>query len=61
MATEETGVACFGSMCYANDASDLGVGLGTVEIPREKLSDEVERHDFSLYSNVAARCSVRLR
>ena len=50
--TEETGVTYFGSMCYANDASALGVGLGTGEIPREKLSDEAVRRDFSLYSNV---------
>ena len=55
--TEETGVTYFGSMCYANDASALGVGLGTGEIPREKLSDEVVRRDFSLYSNVSSTSS----
>lgn len=55
--TEETGITYHGSMCYANDASALGVGLGLGEIPREKLSDEMVRRDFSLYSNVSSTSS----
>ncbi len=55
--TEETGVTYHGSMCYANDASALGVGLGTGEIPRDKLSDDMVRKDFSLYSNVSSTSS----
>lgn len=57
VATEETGITYNGSMCYANDASALGVGLATGEIPREKLSDEIVRKDFSLYSNVSSTSS----
>ena len=55
--TEETGITYNGSMCYANDGSALGVGLGLGEIPREKLSDEMVRRDFSLYSNVSSTSS----
>ena len=55
--TEETGVTYHGSMCYANDASALGVGLGTGEIPRDKLNDDMVRKDFSLYSNVSSTSS----
>ena len=55
--TEETGVTYHGSMCYANDASALGVGLATGEIPRNKLNDDMVRKDFSLYSNVSSTSS----
>lgn len=55
--TEETGITYNGSMCYANDASALGVGLGLGEIPRNKLRDEIVRRDFSLYSNVSSTSS----
>lgn len=55
--TEDTGISYFGSMCFANDASALGVGLATGEIPEDKLSDEAIRHDFSLYSNVSSTSS----
>ena len=55
--TEETGVTYHGSMCFANDASALGVGLGTGEISRDKLSDDMVRKDFSLYSNVSSTSS----
>ncbi len=55
--TEETGVTYHGSMCYANDASALGVGLGTGEIPRDALTDDMVRKDFSLYSNVSSTSS----
>ncbi len=55
--TEETGITYNGSMCYANDGSALGVGLGLGEIPREKLSDDAVRKDFSLYSNVSSTSS----
>ena len=55
--TEETGNSYYGSMVYANDASALGVALALGEVPREKLSDDVVRRDFSLYSNVASTSS----
>lgn len=55
--TEDTGIGYFGSMCYANDASALGVGVGTGEIAEERLSDDVVRRDFSLYSNVSSTSS----
>jgi cyanuric acid amidohydrolase len=55
--TEETGITYNGSMCYANDASALGVGLGLKEIPHEKLNDGVVRKDFSLFSNVSSTSS----
>lgn len=55
--TEDTGIGYFGSMCFANDASALGVGLATGEIPEDKLSDEAVRRDFSLYSNVSSTSS----
>jgi cyanuric acid amidohydrolase len=55
--TEDTGIGYFGSMCFANDASALGVGVGTGEIPEERLSDEAVRRDFSLYSNVSSTSS----
>jgi cyanuric acid amidohydrolase len=55
--TEETGITYNGSMCYANDASALGVGLGLKEIPRDKLNDSVVRRDFSLFSNVSSTSS----
>jgi len=55
--TEETGITYNGSMCYANDASALGVGLGLNEIPRAKLNDGVVRRDFSLFSNVSSTSS----
>ena len=55
--TEETGAGYHGSMCYANDASALGVGLGLGEIPQDKLNDDAVRKDFSLYSNVSSTSS----
>lgn len=55
--TEETGITYNGSMCYANDASALGVGLGLNEIPRDKLNDGMVRRDFSLFSNVSSTSS----
>src|SRR5262249_41510893 len=47
----------FTSMLYANDASALGVGLATGEIPEEKLGDDVVRRDYTLYSSVASASS----
>jgi cyanuric acid amidohydrolase len=55
--TEETGITYNGSMCYANDASALGIGLGLNEIPREKLNDGMVRRDFSVFSNVSSTSS----
>jgi cyanuric acid amidohydrolase len=55
--TEDTGIGYFGSMCFANDASALGVGVATGEISEDAVTDDKIRRDFSLYSNVSSTSS----
>src|SRR5438876_1919683 len=46
-----------GAGSYANDAAALGVALALGEVPEERLTDEVVRRDWSLYSEVAMTSS----
>ena len=46
-----------GAGSYANDAAALGVAMALGEVPPEKLSDEVVRRDWDLYSEVAMTSS----
>lgn len=47
----------YGAMSYSNDASALGVALALGEVPESELTDEVIRHDWSLFSEVAMTSS----
>ncbi len=51
--TTDLGIGPDGGMCYANDASALGVAAALGEIDGPALRDEDIRRDFSLFSNVA--------
>jgi cyanuric acid amidohydrolase len=42
-----------GAMCYSNDASALGVAVGTGEVSSGLVSDGVIRRNFDLYSDIA--------
>ena len=46
-----------GAGSYANDAAALGVAMALGEVPESKLSDDVVRRDWSLYSEVAMTSS----
>jgi len=46
-----------GAGSYANDAAALGVAMALGEVPAAKLSDEVVRRDWDLYSEVAMTSS----
>ena len=46
-----------GAGVYANDAAALGVAMALGEVPASKLSDEVVRRDWGLYSEVAMTSS----
>ncbi len=46
-----------GAGVYANDAAALGVAMELGEVPESKLSDEVVRRDWDLYSEVAMTSS----
>lgn len=46
-----------GAGSYANDAAALGVALALGEVPESKLSDDVVRRDWDLYSEVAMTSS----
>jgi len=46
-----------GAGSYANDAAALGVAMALGEVPEEKLSDDVVRRDWNLYSEVAMTSS----
>ena len=46
-----------GAGSYANDAAALGVAMALGEVPAEKLSDDVVRRDWDLYSEVAMTSS----
>ena len=46
-----------GAGAYANDAAALGVAMALGEVPESKLSDEVVRRDWDLYSEVAMTSS----
>ena len=46
-----------GAGVYANDAAALGVALALGEVPESKLSDDVVRRDWDLYSEVAMTSS----
>ena len=46
-----------GAGSYANDAAALGVAMALGEVPASKLSDEVVRRDWDLYSEVAMTSS----
>lgn len=51
--TKDLSIGAQGSICYANDASALGVASALGEVAEGALSDEVIRRDWSLYSEVA--------
>ncbi len=46
-----------GAGAYANDAAALGVAMALGEVAESKLSDEVVRRDWDLYSEVAMTSS----
>ncbi|HKC83598.1 MAG TPA: ring-opening amidohydrolase, partial [bacterium] len=46
-----------GAGSYANDAAALGVAMALGEVPPSKLSDDVVRRDWDLYSEVAMTSS----
>src|SRR5205823_12356033 len=46
-----------GAGVYANDGAALGVAMALGEVPESKLSDEVVRRDWDLYSEVAMTSS----
>src|SRR2546422_914129 len=46
-----------GAGSYANDAAALGVAMALGEVPEEKLTDDVVRRDWNLYSEVAMTSS----
>jgi len=46
-----------GAGSYANDAAALGVAMALGEVPAERLSDDVVRRDWDLYSEVAMTSS----
>ncbi|MEO9049705.1 MAG: ring-opening amidohydrolase [Candidatus Dormiibacterota bacterium] len=46
-----------GAGSYANDAAALGVAMALGEVPESKLSDEVVRRNWDLYSEVAMTSS----
>ena len=46
-----------GAGVYANDAAALGVAMALGEVPEAKLSDDVVRRDWDLYSEVAMTSS----
>ena len=46
-----------GAGSYANDAAALGVAMALGEVPESKLSDDVVRRDWDLYSEVAMTSS----
>src|SRR5437879_10614732 len=46
-----------GAGVYANDAAALGVAMALGEVPESKLSDEVVRRDWDLFSEVAMTSS----
>jgi len=46
-----------GAGSYANDAAALGVALALGEVPEEKLTDDVVRRDWDLYSEVSMTSS----
>ena len=46
-----------GAGAYANDAAALGVAMALGEVPEAKLSDDVVRRDWDLYSEVAMTSS----
>jgi cyanuric acid amidohydrolase len=46
-----------GAGVYANDAAALGVAMALGEVPEARLSDEVVRRDWDLYSEVAMTSS----
>jgi cyanuric acid amidohydrolase len=51
--TRELGVGPTGAICFANDASALGVAIALGEVDAELVTERVIRSDFSLYSDVA--------
>jgi cyanuric acid amidohydrolase len=46
-----------GAGAYANDGAALGVAMALGEVPESKLTDEVVRRDWDLYSEVAMTSS----
>jgi cyanuric acid amidohydrolase len=46
-----------GAGSYANDAAALGVALALGEVPEDRLSDDVVRRDWDLFSEVAMTSS----
>lgn len=55
--TTDLGIGPTGAICYANDASALGVATALGEVDRSTLRDNDIRRDFSLFSAVAMTSS----
>jgi cyanuric acid amidohydrolase len=55
--TEDFGIGPMGSMCWSNDAAALGVAVALGEVDRAAVTDAEIRHDWNLYSEVAATSS----
>ncbi|RZS91703.1 cyanuric acid amidohydrolase [Motilibacter rhizosphaerae] len=52
--TLDPGIGPMGSMCWSNDGAALGVAVALGEVPRDAVTNDVIRKDFSLFSEVAA-------
>lgn len=52
--TSDPGIGPMGSMCWSNDGAALGVAVALGEVPDERVTDDVIRRDWSLFSEVAA-------
>jgi cyanuric acid amidohydrolase len=55
--TTDLGAGEQGAMCYSNDAQALGVALALGEQPADKITDDVVRQDWDVYSEVASTSS----
>jgi len=55
--THDPTFGVMGAGCYGNDGAALGVALALGEVPEAKLSDDVVRKNWDLYSSVAMTSS----
>lgn len=55
--TRDLGLGEYGAVCFANDASALGVAVALGEVAADAVADEVVRRDWGLYSEVAVTSS----
>jgi cyanuric acid amidohydrolase len=55
--TQDYGIGPMGSMCWSNDGSALGVAVALGEVDRDALEDGMIRHDWDMFSEVAAASS----